>query len=82
MKKLVVAILILAVASLCYADNLARIAELDKEGKELQERAMQYTQQIKQIQDVLGNIQVRLIQIDAIKNELARQDTAKPEDTK
>lgn len=68
MKKLVFALaFLLLITPLFAGNNTERIAELQQEAQELQARAAEY-------QQILANIQVRLIQIEAIQGELATQD--------
>lgn len=66
MKKLII-ITLLLVTPLCFADNTDRIKELTTEAQELQKNLTQYNQ-------VINNIQVRLIQIQAVITELTEQD--------
>ena len=68
MKKLAFALAFLLLTTPLFAgNNTERIAELQKEAQELQARAVEY-------QQILSNIQIRLIQIEAITGELATQD--------
>jgi len=67
MKKLVVVILTLMLITPLFADNSKRIEELTKEGKELIQRKQQ-------LNDALQKIDIRLIQIQAIIDELNKQD--------
>lgn len=50
-------------------NNAERIVQLQAEAQELQARSAEY-------QQVLSNIQIRLIQIEAIQRELVAQDEA------
>lgn len=68
MKKLILALCILGFYVSAYGqNNQERISELQQETQELQARAVEY-------QQILSNIQIRLIQIEAITGELAAQD--------
>ena len=66
MKKLII-ITLLLVTTLCFADNTDRIKELTTEAQELQKNLTQYNQ-------VVSNINIRLLQIQAIVGELTEQD--------
>ena len=66
MKKLII-ITLLLITPLCFADNTDRIKQLTTEAQELQKNLTQYNQ-------VINNMQVRLIQIQAVIGELAEQD--------
>jgi len=78
MKKLIIFSILfsLTFTSISYADNSKRITELNQEATQLQERLVQY-------QEIARNIQIRLIQINAIVEELKSQDLkAKEEEIK
>ena len=66
MKKLII-ITLLLIAPLCFADNTDRIKQLTAEAQELQKNLTQYNQ-------VVSNINIRLLQIQAIVGELTEQD--------
>jgi len=59
--RLVIALLLVMMVTPCFASD--RVDELGKEAQELIQRRAEYTQ-------VLNNINVRLIQIEAIMGEL------------
>jgi len=68
MKKLMIAIMALMMTGVMFADNTARIQELTEEGTELINRKQK-------LSDTLQEIDIRLIQIQAILQELKNQDT-------
>jgi len=76
MKKLLLApCLILGMVISGWADNSKRIEELAKEGNQLIEKKHQ-------IVDTLQKIDVRVIQIQAVIEELKKQDEKKEEKKK
>jgi len=70
MKKVIVVLMCLCLTSLVFADNTDRIEELKTESTKLQAN-------LQQAQQAVANIQVRLIQIQAILGELQTQDKEK-----
>ena len=67
MKKWIAVFIVILMATSVFADNTERIKELTTEATQLQQRLQQY-------QRMTQNIQVRLIQLNAIILELREQD--------
>ena len=67
MKKLIVFLCVLGFCVSAYGDNSERIQELRLEGQNLQQNLTRYNQMIQ-------NIQIRLVQVQAIIGELTKQD--------
>lgn len=67
MKKLIMVLCLLGFCVTAFGDNTDRIKQLTTEAQELQKNLTQYNQ-------VINNIQVRLIQIQAVIGELTEQD--------
>ena len=59
-------------AGIAFAENTARIAEIDNEIIQLQERAQTLQNQSTQIQTAFDNIRIRILQLKAIKDELQK----------
>jgi len=75
MKKLIVFLCILGFCVSAYGDNSDRIQQLTNEAQSMQQNLIRYNQTIQ-------NIQIRLVQIQAIIGELNTQDEKELEDTK
>lgn len=67
MKKLIVFLCILGFCVNAYGDNTKRIAELQSELQSLRQNLARYNQ-------TAQNIQIRIVQIQAVIGELQKQD--------
>ena len=75
MKKLILVAIIMSAISVLFADNSKRIEELSKEGNDLIQRKQQMVETVQKID-------VRLIQIQAVIEELKKQDDKKADKKK
>lgn len=67
MRKLIIILCLLGFCINAYGDNSERIKELQSETQNLQQNLTRYNQTI-------NNLQIRIIQIQAIIGELQKQD--------
>lgn len=82
MKKLIAVLILCAVCVVAWADNSARINEVNAEILNLQQRVRGAINQRAQLEQGIAQAQNRLLELNAIKGELVRQDKEKEPEVK